>query len=137
MEALWLVDTLVHNFLHRTGILQRLSADHPYGAKRVISQAVVPAFSASSRPTLMRGSSTRLFRRHSRGSYRARSGGIAPGENGLDICNGNRIDDDACCDNAHCQLFRRCDRIALHPERAKIGVFHSFHCAIDNNYRLL
>jgi hypothetical protein len=25
------VDTLVHNFLHRTGILQRLAADHPYG----------------------------------------------------------------------------------------------------------
>ena len=26
------VDTLVHNFLHRTGILRRFSADHPYGA---------------------------------------------------------------------------------------------------------
>ena len=25
------VDTLVHNFLHRTGILRRLRADHPYG----------------------------------------------------------------------------------------------------------
>jgi len=25
------VDTLVHNFLHRTGILNRLHADHPYG----------------------------------------------------------------------------------------------------------
>ena len=25
------VDTLVHNFLHRTGILGRLCADHPYG----------------------------------------------------------------------------------------------------------
>jgi len=27
------VDTLVHNFLHRTGILQRLSVDHPYGGR--------------------------------------------------------------------------------------------------------
>jgi len=27
------VDTLVHNFLHRTGILQRFSADHPYGER--------------------------------------------------------------------------------------------------------
>ena len=27
------VDTLVHNFLHRTGILQRLCADHPYGRR--------------------------------------------------------------------------------------------------------
>ena len=25
------VDTLVHNFLHRTGILQRLNAGHAYG----------------------------------------------------------------------------------------------------------
>ena len=25
------VDTLVHNFLHRTGILQRFAAEHPYG----------------------------------------------------------------------------------------------------------
>jgi hypothetical protein len=25
------IDTLVHNFLHRTGILQRFDADHPYG----------------------------------------------------------------------------------------------------------
>jgi hypothetical protein len=25
------IDTLVHNFLHRTGILQRLGASHPYG----------------------------------------------------------------------------------------------------------
>jgi hypothetical protein len=25
------VDTLVHNFLHRTGILARLDAGHPYG----------------------------------------------------------------------------------------------------------
>ena len=25
------IDTLVHNFLHRTGILHRFDADHPYG----------------------------------------------------------------------------------------------------------
>jgi hypothetical protein len=42
-------------------------------------------------------------------------------ENGLDICNGNRIDDDTRCDIWHCQLFRRCDRIALRNERKKIA----------------
>ena len=26
------IDTLVHNFLHRTGILHRFGADHAYGA---------------------------------------------------------------------------------------------------------
>jgi hypothetical protein len=39
-------------------------------------------------------------------------------EKGLDVCNGNRIDDDTRCDNGHCQLFRRCDRIALRSQRA-------------------
>jgi hypothetical protein len=41
--------------------------------------------------------------------------------NGLDVCNGNRIDDDTRCDNGHCQLFRRCDRIALRSQREKIA----------------
>jgi len=30
------VDTLVHNFLHRTGILARLKATHPYGPRRLL-----------------------------------------------------------------------------------------------------
>jgi hypothetical protein len=27
------IDTLVHNFLHRTGVLRRLGAEHPYGER--------------------------------------------------------------------------------------------------------
>ena len=27
------IDTLVHNFLHRTGLLRRLKAEHAYGAR--------------------------------------------------------------------------------------------------------
>ena len=30
--AMIAIDTLVHNFLHRTGILRQLRADHPYGS---------------------------------------------------------------------------------------------------------
>jgi hypothetical protein len=114
------VDTLVHNFLHRTGILQRLSVDHPYGDRcyrpggcagiidlfsaHIDAREFNPAFPA----TFPRFVQSAIWR------YCA--------ENGLDICNGNRIDDDARCDNAHCQLFRRCDRIALRAERDKIIV---------------
>ena len=36
-------------------------------------------------------------------------------ENGLDVCNGNRIDDKARCGNLYCQARRMCDRVALHP----------------------
>jgi hypothetical protein len=114
------VDTLVHNFLHRTGILQRLSADHPYGdrcygpsgcaqiidlvAANIDARQFNPAFPA----TFPRFVQIAIWR------YCA--------ENGLDICNGNRIDDDARCDNRHCQLFRRCDRLALRTEREKISI---------------
>jgi hypothetical protein len=115
------VDTLVHNFLHRTGILDRLSADHPYGdrcyqpggcagilgliATHIDDRQFNPAFPA----TFPRFVQTAIWQ------YCA--------ENGLAVCNGNRIDDDARCDNGHCQLFRRCDRIALRAERHKIALF--------------
>jgi hypothetical protein len=111
------VDTLVHNFLHRTGILRRLSADHPYGdrcygpsgcaqiidliAAHIDAREFNPAFPA----TFLRFVQSAIWR------YCA--------ENGLAVCNGNRVDDDARCGNRHCQLFRRCDRLALRAEREK------------------
>ena len=113
------VDTLVHNFLHRTGILQRLCADHSYGdrcyqprgcagilgllAANIDAREFNPAFPA----TFQRFVQSAIW------GYCA--------ENGLDVCNGNRIDDDTRCDNRHCQLFRRCDRIALRSESKKIA----------------
>jgi hypothetical protein len=113
------VDTLVHNFLHRTGILQRFCADHPYGdrcyrpggcagilgllAANVDAREFNPAFPA----TFPRFVQSAIWH------YCA--------ENGLDVCNGNRIDDDTRCDNRHCQLFRRCDRIALRVQTKKIA----------------
>jgi hypothetical protein len=112
------VDTLVHNFLHRTGILQRLSADHPYGdrcyrpggcagilhvlAAHIDARQFNPAFPA----TFPRFVQSAIWR------YCA--------EDGIDVCNGNRIDDDARCDYRHCQLFERCDRIALRVKHEKI-----------------
>jgi hypothetical protein len=98
-------------------LLQRLRADHPYGdrcyrlggcagilyllAAHIDARQFNPAFPA----TFPRCVQSAIWR------YCA--------ENGLDICNGNRIADDARCDNRYCQLFRRCDRIALRAERLK------------------
>lgn len=111
------VDTLVHNYLHRTGILRRLSADHPYGdrcygpggcaslinaiAADIDAREFNPAFPS----TFPRFVQSAIWR------YCA--------ESGLDICNGNRIADDAPCNNVHCQLFRRCDRISLRKRNVK------------------
>ena len=36
---------------------------------------------------------------------------------GLDVCNGNRIDDRQSCDNVYCQIRRRCDRISLNKHK--------------------
>jgi hypothetical protein len=33
---------------------------------------------------------------------------------GLNVCNGNRIDDRERCDNIYCRLYPVCDRLTLH-----------------------
>jgi len=105
------VDTLVHNFLHRTGILRRLGADHPYGPscyrpsgcadiiERVAGRIDAREFNPDFPAIFPR------FVQHAIWFYCAQSG--------LDVCNGNRIDDRKSCQNIYCQLFNICDRIAL------------------------
>jgi len=60
-------------------------------------------------------------------------------EPGLDICNGNQIDDRGRCTNMWCQLYSRCDRVVLAPSRkqpknkafsAVLGFYYRL-CAID------
>ena len=71
------VDTLVHNFLHRTGILHRFRADHAYGVA-CYRPAAVPTSSKPSPSRLTPGSSTGGFQGRSRDSFSMRSGGSAP-----------------------------------------------------------
>ena len=105
------IDTLVHNFLHRTGILHRYGAEHLYGvacyrpgscadivaaaARQIDARAFNPAF-----PAIFP-----RFVQHAIWRYCAQSG--------LAVCNGNRIDDRKSCDNIYCQLCKLCDRITL------------------------
>jgi hypothetical protein len=108
------IDTLVHNFLHRTGILHRFGADHVYGlacyrrggcadiiaavAERIDASAFNPAFPAV----------FPRFVQHAIWRYCARSG--------LDVCNGNRVDDRKSCENVYCQIYSICDRITLYTQ---------------------
>jgi len=105
------VDSLVHNFLHRTGTLQRCGAEHPYGpacyapggcanilrrfAEAVDARQFNPAFPA----TFPR------FVQHA--IWRFCAEGV---EN---VCNGRRIDDRRRCGQRHCPAFARCDRVSL------------------------
>jgi hypothetical protein len=105
------VDTLVHNFLHRTGILARLRAAHPYGLgcyrpggcadiiRLMASEIDARQFNHSFPPIFPRFVQLAIWRYCS--------------QQGLDICNGNRVDDRQRCQNWHCRLYRICGRIRL------------------------
>jgi len=106
------VDTLVHNFLHRTGILHRLHGTHPYGPgcyrpsgcadiiERVAGRIDAREFNSDFPANFPR------FVQHAIWFYCAQSG--------LDVCNGNHIDDRKSCQNIYCRVFSTCARIALY-----------------------
>jgi hypothetical protein len=105
------IDTLVHNFLHRTGILHRFSADHAYGSTCYrpggcadIIETVAGRINASAFNPVFPAVFPR-FVQHAIWRYCAQSG--------LDVCNGNRIDDRQSCANVYCQIRRLCDRKTL------------------------
>jgi hypothetical protein len=105
------IDTLVHNFLIRTGILQRFDARHPYGSacyrpkgcadiiRQVIRRIDARRFNPSYPKSFPRWGQHAIWR------------WCAQGE--LDICNGNQIDDRRSCENSSCPLFTLCDRVCL------------------------
>ena len=105
------VDTLVHNWLHRTGCLRRLGAEHaigptcygPNGCAAIIEYAAhqidARQFCPDGPASFPRRSSELIWR------FCANLG--------LDICNGNRIDDGKACDRATCPLFGHCERVPL------------------------
>lgn len=105
------VDTLVHNFLIRTGILPRLGSSHPYGAAcyapdgcadiihRIASAMDARDFGRSNPPTFPRLIQNAIWRFCAQGD--------------ANVCNGNRIDDKARCANVYCRLYVKCDRQCL------------------------
>ena len=105
------IDTLVHAFLHRSGILRGLGAEHQYGPRCYhengclgVLRAVTERVDASRYNTRYPARFPR-FVQHSIWSYCA--------QNGLDICNGNRIDDRRSCGNIECQIYGLCGRKRL------------------------
>jgi hypothetical protein len=118
------IDTLVHNFLHRTGILQRFDADHQYGPACYLPggcREILDLIAARIDATAFNPVFPRVFPRFVQSAIWRY---CAEGE--LDICNGNRIHDQYRCDNIYCRLHTCCDRIALKPksvEAQKIAQF--------------
>jgi len=105
------IDTLVHNFLHRTGILHHLDANHPYGLACYRSGGcadIIQAVAEQIDARQFNPSFPKVFPRfvqHAIWRYCSQSG--------LDVCNGNRINDAHRCDNKDCRVRLMCDRVAL------------------------
>jgi hypothetical protein len=109
------VDTLVHNFLHRTGVLNRFEARHSYGPA-----CYRPSGCAEIIETVAGEIDARQFDRRFPQSFpRFVQYAIWRycAQQGLDICNGNQIDDRKPCKKAQCALYPTCDRITLNMSK--------------------
>jgi hypothetical protein len=111
------IDTLVHNFLHRTGILHRFGARHSYGPAcyraggcAEIIENIASEIDASQFDRRFPMKFPR-FVQYAIWHYCA--------QQGLDICNGNRIDDQKPCQNTKCALYPHCDHITLNGRETK------------------
>jgi hypothetical protein len=109
------IDTLVHNFLRRTGILNRFEAEHAYraacyrsgGCADIITLVAEQIDAREFNPAFL--AVFPRFVQHAIWRYCAQLG--------LDVCNGNRIDDRQSCDNVYCQIRSLCDRITLNKSK--------------------
>ena len=107
------VDTLVHNFLHRSGILAEFGADHLYGPRcyapggcaaiieRIAGKIDARRFNPAIPENFPRFVQYAIWRFCAKG--------------GLNRCNGNRIDDRGRCEQTDCPVFRGCARVPLKP----------------------
>jgi hypothetical protein len=106
------IDTLVHNFLSRTGILRRLSVEHPYG----------PAcYQQGHCADVVHGVANRVDARQFNSGFPASFPRFVQyaiwrycSQQELNVCNGNRIDDRRQCSNIYCPIYGHCDRRALY-----------------------
>jgi hypothetical protein len=109
------VDTLVHNFLHRTGILRRHNASHLYGPLCYGTNGCADIIRSIARTIDARAFNARFpahfprFVQHAIWRFCA--------QQSLDICNGNRIRDTARCEISWCPVFAACGRVALRASR--------------------
>jgi hypothetical protein len=102
-KSMMAIDTLVHNFLHRTGILDGCGSPHAYGAacyaaggcaeiiRTVAMRIDARAFNRNFPEVFPR------FVQHAIWRYCA--------ADGLDVCNGNRLDDRKSCENRSARSF--------------------------------
>jgi len=105
------VDSLVHNFLHRTGILDRLGAHHRYGPTCYRQQGCAGVIDRLARSIDARAFGPELPAYFPRFVQYALWAFCAQQQR--NICNGNRIDPRFRCDQQECPIYRSCGRVPL------------------------
>jgi hypothetical protein len=105
------VDTLLHNHFHRTGVLRRFRAEHAYGPR---------CYAAGGCAEIIRGLAERVDAREINGDFPPCFPRLVQfavwrlcSTSELNVCNGNMIDDRARCQNSMCPVFPACDRVPL------------------------
>jgi hypothetical protein len=105
------IDTLVHAFLHRTGVLRRAGSKHPYGPAcyaRGGCADIIAAFAQSIDVRQFNSEFPAYFPRFLQHAiWRFCAQGV------MNVCNGNQINDSRGCDNSHCPSFEVCDRLPV------------------------
>jgi len=109
------VDSLAHNFLHRTGILHGCGTVHAYGQGCYAEggcAAVIRKIAASIDCRQFNSAFPSVFPRFVQHSIWRFCAAEA-----ANVCNGNRIDDRHACQDRYCRLGSKCDRKPLKLSR--------------------
>jgi hypothetical protein len=107
------VDSLVHNWMHRTGALRELNAGHLYGLACYADHGCAEIIAE-------------LSKRIDAATFNAEFPSYFPrfvqhaiwrfcAQSELDRCNGNQINDRKRCGRDECELYRVCERVVLNP----------------------
>lgn len=105
------IDTLVHNWLHRTGILRDHDAEHDYGPL---------CYAAGGCSELIEHFASLVNARQYNSQYPGCFARFVQkaiwrfcAQTGFDQCNGNHIDDRHACTRADCLFGSHCQRVPL------------------------
>jgi hypothetical protein len=109
------VDTLLHNFLHRSGVLEAMQKPHAYGPLCYAPGGCCDAVHLAAAEIDARAVSADFPEHFPRLVQHALWRFCA--QDALDICNGNRIDDRERCQNAYCPEFLRCRRMPINNRK--------------------
>jgi hypothetical protein len=108
------IDTLVHNFLARTGVLARAGCNHLYGPG---------CYGPRGCADVLRLVSAKIDAREFNPSFPANFPRYVQrciwrycSQEGYGVCNGLKIDDRFRCDQVECRLYGCCDRRPLSPD---------------------